>query len=158
MRPRSTVLPSPPISAFRAAVVATALATVAAACGRRQPETALAPAAAGEAEADTTRFTAVWPQNAVVPIEIQNNHTLDLTIYAVQSGASQRLGMATAVKSTYLRVPVRHLGPGNELRLMAHAIGGSRRLQSDQLVVLPGQRVVWTIESGFRHANASVWE
>ena len=158
MRPRSTVLPSPSFSPLRAAAVAGALATVVGGCGRKQPESAPAPATAAETETDTTRFTAVWPQNAVVPIEIQNNHTLDLTIYAVQSGASQRLGMATAVKSTYLRVPVRHLGPGNELRLMAHAIGGSRRLQSDQLVVQPGQRVVWTIESGFRHANASVWE
>jgi hypothetical protein len=137
--------------------VALAVATLG--CGRTaSPDTAPAPAADGEVEAESGRFTALWPRDAIVPVEIQNHHTLDLTIYVVESGKSQRVAMATAAKSTYLRLPVRHLGPGNTLTLMAHAIGMARRLESDPMVVMPGQRVVWTIENGFHHASSAVWE
>ena len=121
-------------------------------CGSRQD-----PNTAPEPEEEATRFSAVWPRDAVVPIEIQNRHTLDLTIYVTRSGKSQRVGMATAARSTFIRLPVRLLGPGNELRLMAHAIGAARRLQSENMVVMPGQKVVWTIDHGFQHASSAVW-
>ncbi|HSJ65114.1 MAG TPA: hypothetical protein VK922_14575 [Gemmatimonadaceae bacterium] len=141
---------------LRAPTVLFAAAMLVAGCGKRPSETAPSPQQGQDAEVEV--FSAVWPQGAVVPIEVQNHHTLDLTIYVVQSGKSQRVGMATAAKSTFIRLPVRHLGPGNELLLMAHAIGAARRLQSERLVVMPGQRVVWTIDSGFRHQSSAVWE
>lgn len=152
MRSRSTVR----LIRHRVCSILTAAALLAAAgCGKRPPDTA---PTGEERDAEADAFSAVWPQGAVVPVEIQNHHTLDLTIYVVQSGKSQRVGMATAAKSTFLRLPVRHLGPGNELLLMAHAIGAARRLQSDRMVVMPGQRVVWTIDSGFQHTSTAVWE
>ena len=131
---------------------AAAFATVLLSCGSKPP-----PGTEPAPDADATQYSAVWPRNAVVPIEIQNRHTLDLTIYVTRSGKAQRVGMATAVRSTYLNLPVRHLGPGNELILMAHAIGAARRLQSERLVVMPGQKVVWTIDHGFSHASSAVW-
>lgn len=125
-------------------------------CGSRQTaETSPAPE---NGEEEYSRFTAAWPRGSVVPIEIDNRHTLDLTIYIMRSGKSQRIGMATAAGSTFLRLPAHHLGPGNELTLMAHAIGAARRLQSERLVVMPGQKVVWTIDHGFDTASSAVWE
>jgi len=109
-------------------------------------------------EAEPVAHSAVWPRDALVPVEIENHHTLDLVILVSRSGKEQRVGMATAARTTFLRLPVRLLGPGNELRLVAHALGAGRRLTSDRMTVMPGQQVVWTIESGFRHASAAVWE
>lgn len=143
-----------PRSVRRLTTVAAALAfcAIASSCGGKRD-----PSAAPEPDAEYSRFTAVWPRNAVVPIEIQNRHTLDLTIYVTRSGKSQRVGMATAARSTYLRLPSYLLGPGNELVLMAHAIGAARRLQSERLIVMPGQKVVWTIDHGFDTASSAVW-
>ncbi len=122
--------------------------------GKAEPETAPTP----DGEEEITAFTAVWPRGSIVPVEIQNRHTLDLTIYITRSGKSQRIGMATAARSTFLRLPSHLLGPGNELTLMAHAIGAARRLQSERLIVMPGQKVVWTIDHGFHTASSAVWE
>jgi hypothetical protein len=141
---------------LRAPTVLLAATLLMVGCGKRPPETA-PPGQQGQDE-EGEAFSALWPQGAVVPIEVQNHHTLDLTIYVVQSGRAQRVGMATAAASTFLRLPARQLGPGNQLLLMAHAIGAARRLQSERLVVMPGQRVVWTIDSGFRHESSAVWE
>lgn len=148
MRPRSLRRLSRRLTTL---AVSAALASTLAACGGKQTDTAPDP------EAEESRFSAIWPRGAVVPIEIQNRHTLDLTIYVTRSGKAQRVGMATAARSTYIRLPVRLLAPGNELVLMAHAIGAARRLQSERLVVMPGQRVVWTIDHGFDHASSAVW-
>lgn len=149
MRTRS-VRPLPLRSRLTTMAIATGLATLVLSCGGKQPSDT-AP------DAEQSRFTAVWPRNAVVPIEIQNRHTLDLTIYVTRSGKAQRVGMAIAARSTHLRIPVRLLSPGNELVLMAHAIGAARRLQSERMVVMPGQQVVWTIDHGFGSASSAVW-
>jgi hypothetical protein len=133
-------------------LVATGLAAALSSCGGKRD-----PATTPDPEAEATRFSAIWPRDAIVPIEIQNRHTLDLTIYVTRSGKSQRVGMATAARSTYIRLPSHLLGPGNELVLMAHAIGAARRLQSERMVVMPGQKVVWTIDHGFDHASSAVW-
>lgn len=160
MRTRS-ILPAAWPLTRRLALVAT-LAAVLVSCGRKYPDTAPVSAGSPAQSADSLeeydQFASRWPMNSEVPVEIQNNHKLDLTIYVVRSGKFQRVAMAIAARSTYLRLPSRHLGPGNELLLMAHAIGAGRRLQSDRMVVMPGQRVVWTIDNGFRNGSAAVWE
>ena len=143
------------LTGMRAACLAMIAALIALGCGKLPPVTA---ATADTANAEGSRFVAIWPKNAVIPVEIENRHTNDLSIYLVRSGKSQRVGMAVAAKSTYLRLPAYQLGPGNSLTLMAHAIGMSRQLESDRMVVMPGQRVVWTIERGFEYASASVWD
>jgi hypothetical protein len=127
-------------------------------CGRKNPATAATPAGATETDTVPDLYDARWAQGAEVPIEIQNRHKLDLAIYVVSSGRRQRIALATAVSSTYVRIPARQLGPGNELQLMAYAIGAARRIDSGRMVVMPGQQVVWTIDNGFRSTSLAVWE
>jgi hypothetical protein len=137
-----------------AAIAAAALLTAASGCGPRSADTA--PDAEGQGEGE--RLVGMWPPGSVVPVEIQNRHSNDVVIYIVDQGRRQRVGLAIAASSTYLRLPVHQLSPGNSLTLMGYAIGMARRLQSDRLTVMPGQQVVWTIENGFYHASAAVWE
>jgi hypothetical protein len=152
--PESTRYALIPTRHLATAALSFALAAVISCGGKRAPETEAAPETA---EGEIGEFTAVWPRGSVVPVEIQNRHTLDLTIYITRSGKAQRIGMATAARSTFLRLPAYLLGPGNELTLMAHAIGAARRLQSERLIVMPGQKVVWTIDHGFETASSAVW-
>lgn len=140
LRPRSPVV---------VLVVATLAALPLTSC-RSKPDT--------EPEPEPARFSATWPRDARIPVEIENHHTLDLVILVTRSGKEQRVGMATAARRTFLQLPAHLLGPGNELRLVAHALGAGRRLTSDRMTVMPGQQVVWTIENGFRQASAAVWE
>jgi hypothetical protein len=140
---------------LRAAAAAAAICLAASACGPRSADTAADPDAQEESEDERL---AMWPQGSVVPVEIQNRHSNDVVIYIVDQGRRQRVGLAIAASSTYLRLPVHQLSPGNSLTLMGYAIGMARRLQSDRMTVMPGQRVVWTIENGFYHASAAVWE
>jgi hypothetical protein len=85
------------------------------------------------------------PEPATV-LEVDNQATLDMTIYVVRSsGARERLGMATAHSRTRLRIPSRLMFGLTPLRFMADPIGGSATPVTQEITVQPGDTVVLQI-------------
>lgn len=131
------------VSPFRA-LVSFALMSVSVACVHQRP-------AADAATASS------WSSTAVVPLEVKNHHWLDVTIYLERDGQRRRLGVATATTTAIFNFPATYLGPSAEFRLVADPIGEYGRVSTELLKVLPGQSVVWTLESQLSHSAIAIW-
>jgi hypothetical protein len=92
-----------------------------------------------------------------VPLEIANHHWLDVTIYVVRDGQPSRVGIANATGSTQFVLPARLIGQGGEVRLFGRPIGGKDATLSETVVVQPGQRIEWTLESDLSRSTIGVY-
>lgn len=92
-----------------------------------------------------------------VSLEVQNNHWLDVVLYVVHDGQRTRLGTATAARTTTFRLPSKLLGQLGEIRLIADPVGERGVLSSEAVVVKPGTRVVWTLESDLTRSSLAVY-
>jgi len=82
-------------------------------------------------------------------LEVINRAPLDMTIYVVrESGARDRLGMATALVTTRFRIPERHLFGVTTLRFEADPVGSNRVKVSERIPVAEGDTVVLEIPPG----------
>ena len=92
-----------------------------------------------------------------IPVEIENRHWRDLTIYVVRQGQRSRLGSVRAASAATLVIPRRHmLGYRGEIRLLADPLGSNTVLQSETIVVLPGQIIMWTLAPDLRRSSIAL--
>jgi len=101
---------------------------------------ALATAACGSGKRQGIRS----PELATI-LRVENQTTLDMTIYAMRSDQRIRLGTAYALGSTTFQIP-RHLVFGvGRLRFLADPIGSDRTELSEEIAFAPGDEIIMTI-------------
>jgi len=82
------------------------------------------------------------PDRGPATLEVENQNFLDMTVYVVDVGARQRLGVARGSSTTTLTIPARLIrGGASPLRFLADPIGQQGLPVTDEIVVEPGDSV-----------------
>jgi hypothetical protein len=82
-------------------------------------------------------------------LEVQNDANLDMTIYVTaQSGNRDRLGLATAHRTSWFTIPQRLIFGLTPLRFQADPVGTGALPVSQEITVEPGDTVVLRIPPG----------
>jgi hypothetical protein len=98
---------------------------------------ALAACATGSGRTDTEAETV---------LEVENQSTLLMTIYAVRgAGERRRLGQANSLSTTHLTIPSTLVFGITSLRFQADPVGSDRTPVSQSITVSPGDTLVMTI-------------
>lgn len=88
------------------------------------------------------------PQNPAV-LEVQNDATMDMTIYAWGRGQSRnRLGTAPAHQRSWFTIPQELIFGLTPLQFQADPVGAGSLPISQEITVAPGDTVVMTIPPG----------
>ena len=78
-------------------------------------------------------------------LRVENQASLDMTIYILRGTERIRLGIANALSTQTFRIPPHVLFGPTGLRFVAHPIGGTRNPVSEEITVSPGDEVMLTI-------------
>ena len=82
------------------------------------------------------------PARGSATLEVQNRNFLDMTIYVVDGGQRQRLGVARGNATTSLTIPDRLIrGGASSLRFLCDPIGSQGLPVSEEIMVEPGDTV-----------------
>lgn len=90
----------------------------------------------------------VASQTAPTMLEVDNRGFVDMTIYVVRNSQRTRLGTATGNQKTQLVIPPGILSGISTLRFIADPIGGRRNSVSEEISVVPGDRIGLMIPPG----------
>jgi hypothetical protein len=94
--------------------------------------------------------------NADILLVVENHHWNDVVVYVVHDGVAERIGLATAVKTTTFIIPSRRLGAAGLIRLRGHPVGAPDDHTTDAFLVQPGQEIQWTLESDLARSSVAV--
>lgn len=124
------------------------------ACAKRYP---VAGAPVPEADADPG---SVFVSD--VPLRIENRFYGDVVIYIERGGIRTRLATVTAATTRSLMIPKRYFEILTPLRLVGEGIGaasGGQRVTTatQNLLVRPGQQIVWTLETQLERSNVGIY-
>lgn len=117
-------------SASRLALIA-AITLAASFCGRTPPP--------GTAEATEPTI-----------LVVENQSTLQVTVYVRRDAQRQRLGIAGALTTTRLRIPDTLIFGPTSLRFEVDPLGSRQTPISEQITVVPGEEVTLRIPSTLR--------
>lgn len=82
------------------------------------------------------------PDSGPATLEVQNQKFLDMTVYVVNGGLRQRIGVARGNATTSLTIPDRLVrGGASPLRFLCDPIGGQGLPVSEEIMVEPGDVV-----------------
>lgn len=135
-------------------IVAGALIVFAPACAPRLPAgDGVAPGAATESG---SRF------QDDVPLRIENRFYGDVALTIERGGLRTRLATITGSTTRDLTIPKRHFDGVTPVRLIAEGIGagsGAQRVSTTTgtLLVQPGQRIVWTLETQMERSSVGIY-
>jgi hypothetical protein len=87
---------------------------------------------------------------------LTNHHVLDVNVFLQHDGQADRIAMVNASTSKALELPLRMLGQGGAIRLIAEPIGDDTRYTTDILTVQPGQAVQLSVENPITRSNYSI--
>jgi hypothetical protein len=87
---------------------------------------------------------------------VENHHWNDVVVSLVHDGVTERVGLATAVKTSTFYFPSRRLGPSELVRLRGHAVGAPDSHITEGFVVHAGQEIQWTLESDLARSSVAV--
>ena len=116
--------------------------------GRSNPEAVRADSASAE-EPDF--------RNAEITILVRNRHWLDLNIYLMHGRVTERLATAAGLSDIVISLPWRRVDGAGTIRLGADPIGQNRGIVTEMIQVRRSAVVEWTIESGLRGSQVSVF-
>ena len=85
------------------------------------------------------------PVDTPIPLEVVNNNFLDVTIYAVGSGASHRLGAVTGMTSGRFAVDPRRVLLASGIQLRVEPVGSRETYWSPMLYPDGRSRIVLTV-------------
>jgi hypothetical protein len=94
--------------------------------------------------------------SADVLLVVENHHWNDVVVYVVHDGVAERIGLATAVKTSTFVLPYRRLGTSGLIRLRGHAVGAPDDHTTDSFLIQPGQEIQWTLESDLARSSVAV--
>ena len=92
-----------------------------------------------------------------VVLQVENHHWNDVVVYLLHDGVEDRLGLATAVKTSTFTIPSRRLGAGGVIQLRGHPVGAPDSHTSEAFTVQSGQQIQWTLESDLSHSSVAVF-
>jgi hypothetical protein len=82
------------------------------------------------------------PERGSATLEVENQNFLDMTVYVVEGGARQRLGVVRGNSTTTLTIPEQLIrGGASPLRFLADPIGQEGLPVTEEIVVQPGDAV-----------------
>ena len=81
-------------------------------------------------------------------LEVDNRGFVDMTIYVVRNSQRIRLGSATGNQKTQLVIPANVVTGISTLRFIADPIGSNRNSVSEEISVVPGDRIGLLIPPG----------
>ncbi len=96
------------------------------------------------------------PPVSEVALSVTNHYKLDVVVYVVHDGQRTRVGTVTASSIQTFILPPWQIGQGREVQLVGHPIGGVEVAETELLVVQPGQRIEWTLESNLSRSSVAV--
>jgi len=105
---------------------------------------ALLLAACASSRAVQVRSSAV---DRALPLQVQNDNTADVDVYAMSGGQVTRLGTVTGLSSDTLQIPATAVTRGTELRLLADPIGAYGAYLSDPILASTGDVLVLRVAS-----------
>ena len=86
-----------------------------------------------------------------VPLTIESRFREDVTVFVLHDGIASRLARAGSASTTKFVIPKHLIGSLGEISLLLEPIGSrsgmADRVQSPRVRVLPGQSLLWTLES-----------
>jgi hypothetical protein len=78
-------------------------------------------------------------------VRVENRNFLDMTVYVLQGTRRVRLGTATGVSTTVLRIPDNLLFGTTSLRFQMDPIGGNATPISHEVATQPGDEIILII-------------
>ena len=81
---------------------------------------------------------------------VDNQSTLQVTVYALRDSQRQRLGTAGALATTRLRIPDNLVFGVTSLRFLVDPVGSRRTPISEEIMVVAGDEVTLVIPATFR--------
>jgi hypothetical protein len=93
---------------------------------------------------------------AEIALVVENHHWSDVIVSLLHDGVVERIGLATAAKTSTFIIPSRRVGPSGLVRLRAHAVGAPDDHTTDGFLVRPGQEIEWTLESDLARSSVAV--
>ena len=118
-------------------VLLVAVAIMAAACWHHSP-----PASSSDAPAT---------------LHVENHNWQDVDIQILHGGIRVRLGMVNGASEKSFAFPRTVMGDLGEVQLIAHAIGTPETIETGEIVLKPGTRVQWTLETSLNRSSLSVY-
>ena len=91
-----------------------------------------------------------------VTLEGENNHWLDMRIYAVRSGTRYRVGTVNGLSRGRLTIPRAFAGPGGEIRLMGDPIGSPGHIISDVIYLPESGTLQWWVQSSLNWSTLTI--
>jgi hypothetical protein len=97
-----------------------------------------------------------------VPMRVENRFYGDVVIYLDRGGMRARLATITGSTTRDILIPRRFFNTGVPVRLIAEGIGassGGERVTTNtgDLLVRPGQRIVWSLETQLQRSTVGVY-
>lgn len=102
---------------------------------------------------EARRFGETEPRCQGVCLEVNNNHFLDVVVYARSDGGRARLGSVTGKSSADLEVPGRFVQPALGFRLEVDPVGAGTRYRTEMIHANPGELVVLEVSSVLRMSS-----
>ena len=95
-----------------------------------------------------------------VPVVVESRFREDLTLFVVHDGMASRFQRIGSSATTKFTIPAYLVGSLGELTLLVEGVGArsgmSERFTTGRLRVLPGQGIVWTLETRLERSFAQV--
>jgi hypothetical protein len=79
-------------------------------------------------------------------LRVENRNFLDMTVYVLEGSRRVRLGTATGVSTTVLRIPDNLLFGTTSLRFQTDPIGGNASPATHEIAIRPGDEVILMIQ------------
>lgn len=91
-----------------------------------------------------------------VTLLVKNYNWSTIHIYVMGSGQTTSLGQLTSMNTDTFAVPRSVLASSNSIRLIADPIGSTSAYISEPVLVAPGDRVEWTIQSQLAQSSIMI--
>ena len=95
-----------------------------------------------------------------IPVVVESRFREDLTLYVLHDGMASRLQRIGSSGTTKFAIPPNLVGSLGEITLFVEGVGArsgmSDRFTTGRLRVLPGQGIVWTLETRLERSFAQV--
>lgn len=101
-------------------------------------------------------FNREAPPPPPITLEVINNNWSDMVVYVVRGGQRVRVLTVVSTMAEAIRLPRDLVGPGGEVRVFAHSIGGTGRYLSPTVYASPGATVEVNLEIVLNHSTVIV--
>lgn len=95
-----------------------------------------------------------------VPVTVESRFREDLTLFVLHDGMASRMTRVGSSSTTRFVIPAHLVGSLGELTLLVEGVGArsgmSDRFTTGRMRVLPGQGIVWTLETRLERSFAQV--